>query len=140
MERFQQDKLIHSLGQSILLSVGILIAVTVFFFIYKLMPDRRVLWCEALSGALVATALWETDWFLFVKLVPTFDSQKVYGTMGAVIALLIWVYSSSLITLYGANFSAKLHKAAKKAEVPAPDKFVPVRFHGSTKTSGHFPA
>lgn len=135
---FQKDQLIRSLGQTILLSVGILMAVTVFLFIYKLMPDRKVRWCEALSGAIVATALWEADWFVFVNLVPTFDSQKVYGTIGAVIALLTWIYTSSLITLYGANFSAKLHKQARLQEVPVTGSFSTVSFPG-TKASGHSP-
>ena len=116
---FKQDQIINSLGHSILLGTGILIAVTVFCFTYKLMPDCRVSWCEALSGAVVATFLWEADWWIFVSLVPAFDSQKVYGTMGAIIALLMWVYTSSLITVFGANFSAKLHKAEQLPEVPA---------------------
>jgi membrane protein len=116
---FKQDQIINSIGHSFLLGTGILIAVTVFCFTYKLMPDRKVPWCEALSGAVVATILWETDWWIFVNLVPVFDSQKVYGTMGAIIALLTWVYTSSLITLFAANFSAKLHKAEQLPEAPA---------------------
>jgi len=116
---FTHDQVINSIGHSILLGTGILIAVTVFCFTYRLMPDRKVRWCEAFSGALVATTLWEIDWWIFVNLVPVFDSQKVYGTMGAIIALLTWVYTSSLITLFGANFSAKLHKAEPMLEAPA---------------------
>ncbi len=106
---FSQDQIIKTMGKTILLCTGISIAIIVFFFVYKLMPDRKVHWCEALSGAVVATLLWELDWSIFVKLVPVFDSQRVYHTMGAIIALLTWIYTSSLITLFGANFSAKLH-------------------------------
>ncbi len=113
---FRQDKIINSLGHSIFLGTGILIAVTVFSCIYKLMPDRKVQWCEAFSGAVVATILWELDWWIFVNLVPIFDSQRVYGTMGAIIALLTWVYTSSLITLFGANFAARLHSSGQSAE------------------------
>jgi YihY family inner membrane protein len=82
------------------------------------MPDCRVSWGEAFSGAVVATTLWEADWWIFVNLVPAFDSQKVYGTMGAIIALLMWVYTSTLITVFGANFSATLHKAEQLSEAP----------------------
>jgi YihY family inner membrane protein len=122
---FEHDQVINSLGQSVLLGTGLLIAVTVFFFIYKLMPDRKVLWFEAFSGAIVATTLWEADWCIFVRLVPVFDSQKVYGTMGAVIALLTWVYTSSLIMLFGANFSARLHKTGQEPEAVC-DESIPV--------------
>jgi YihY family inner membrane protein len=113
---FKRDQVINSLGQSILLGTGLLIAVTVFFCIYKLMPDRRVPWFEAFSGAVVATTLWEADWCIFVRLVPVFNSQNVYGTMGAVIALLTWVYTSSLIMLFGASFTAKLHNTGLEPE------------------------
>jgi YihY family inner membrane protein len=111
---FAKDQIVHAFWGWIILSAGIVMAISVFFFIYKLMPDRKVHWCEALSGALVATALWETDWKVFSSLVPIFDSH-IYGTIGFIIALLTWVYTSSLITLYGANFAAKLHRKAEKA-------------------------
>jgi len=74
-----------------------------------LVPDRKVMWSEAFSGALVSTLLWEIGSFVFVRLVPFFDYQRMYGRMGAVIALLAWVYTSNLIMLFGANFSAQLH-------------------------------
>jgi YihY family inner membrane protein len=115
---FAKDQIVNAFWEWIILAAGFIIAVAVFFFIYKLMPDRKVHWCEALSGAIVATILWETDWKVFSNLVPAFDSH-VYGTTGFIIALLTWVYTSSLITLYGANFAAKLHrKEAVEASVP----------------------
>jgi len=107
---FAQDELINAMYYSIVIGAGFLMAITVFFFIYKLMPDRKVHWHEALSGALIATTLWEVASYIFGKYVPMLDSQRVYGTMGAIMALLAWVYTCSLITLYGANFSAKLHR------------------------------
>ena len=105
-----QAHLINWLWSSTLLGSGLVIAILVFFLIYKLMPDRRVPWHEALSGAAIAAVLWEVGSYIFARLVPFFDYQRVYGKMGAVIALLTWVYASSLITLYGANFSAQLHR------------------------------
>ena len=107
---FPEDPLIDAMWRWIILGAGVLIAISVFLFIYKLMPDCRVGWREAFSGAIVATVLWEADWKIFAQLVPVFDSQKVYGTTGFIIALLTWVYTSSLIALYGANFSARLYR------------------------------
>ena len=74
------------------------------------MPDRTIRWREAFSGAIVASTLWEVSSNIFVKLVPFFDYERVYGTMGAVITILAWVYTSSFIMLFGANFSAQLHR------------------------------
>ena len=118
---FASDQIINAMWAWIIFGAGFVIAIAVFFFIYKLMPDRKVLWREALSGAIVATILWEADWRIFAKLVPVFDPQKVYGTTGFIIALLTWVYTSSLITLYGASFSARLHGPEREREGAQPE-------------------
>jgi len=93
----------------------------VFFLIYKLMPDRRVLWFEALSGAVVAATVWELGSYLFAKLVPVLDPQQVYGRTAAIILLLIWVYTSSLIMLFGASFSAQLHQPSADSATSHPE-------------------
>ncbi len=111
-EEFRQDAIISGLWSSILLAIGSLLAVLVFFCVFKLMPDRKVLWQEALSGAVVSAVLWEVGSYIFVKLFPSFDLERVYGRTGAMIALLAWVYTSNLIMLFGANFSAGLHGPA----------------------------
>jgi len=108
---FAKDQIILTFWKWPIWAAGILIAIVVFLFVYKLMPDCHIRWTEALTGSLVATTLWEFDWEIFIRLVPVFDPQRVYGTIGFIIALLTWLYASSLITLYGANFSAKLHGA-----------------------------
>jgi membrane protein len=96
----------------VLIGIGLLIAVLVFTLVFKMTPHCKVRWQEAISGAVATTIMWEIGSFIFVKLVPYFDYQKVYGRMGAVIALLTWVYTSSLIMLFGANLSAQLHSIA----------------------------
>jgi membrane protein len=93
----------------VLFGAGLLIAVLVFTLVFKWMPHRNVYWTEAFSGALVTTLMWEIGSYIFGRLVPFFDYQRIYGKMGAVIALLAWVYTSNLILLFGANFSAQLH-------------------------------
>jgi membrane protein len=93
----------------ILLGSGFLIAVLIFTLVFKWMPHRLVLWREAFSAAVVTTLLWEIGSYIFGKVVKYFDYQRIYGKMGAVIALLAWVYTSNMIVLFGANFSAQLH-------------------------------
>jgi membrane protein len=102
----------------ILFGTGLLIAILVFTLLFKMTPHCKVRWNEAISGAVIATIMWEIGSLIFVQLVPFFDSQKVYGRMGAVIAVLTWVYTSSLIMLFGANFSAQLHSGAGDKSVP----------------------
>jgi membrane protein len=104
----------------ILLGAGLLIAMIVFALIYKLTPHCKVLWREAFSGALVSTVLWEIGSIIFVKLLPFFNYQKTYGRMGAIIALMGWVYTSDLIMLFGANFSAQLNRSSMEKTVQEP--------------------
>jgi membrane protein len=107
---FADDPIIHRLWSLVFLAAGSLIAVIVFALIYKLMPDCQISWFEALSGSIAATFIWEVGSYLFVRIVPYFDYQRVYGKAGAIIALLVWVYTSNLIMLYGANFAAQFHR------------------------------
>jgi membrane protein len=107
----------------VLLGTGMLIAVLVFAFLFKWTPHRKVIWGEAFSGALVSTIMWEIGSFIFVKLVPYFDYQRIYGRMGAVIALLVWVYTSSLLLLFGAHFSAQVHWIRTEIPLPVPGGF-----------------
>jgi membrane protein len=105
----------------LLLGAGLLIAVFVFALLYKLTPHCKIFWKEAFSGALVATVLWELGSYIFVKLVPIFDYQRIYGKMGAVIALLTWVYTSNMIMIFGANFTAQLDWMTSKTQIPESD-------------------
>lgn len=100
-----------------LLGTGLLIAVLVFALIFKYIPHRKVFWKEAFLGALVFIVIWELGSLIFVKLLPFFNYQRIYGRMGAVIALLVWVYTSNLILLFGANFTAQLHRVRLQGPV-----------------------
>ncbi len=125
-ERFRiyfRDPIISWLWQSVLYVAVFFLAILVFTCVYKLMPDKKVDWRDALSGALLSALLWEMGTFIFIKLVPSFDFDRIYGRMGAVIMLLVWVYTSNLIMLFGANFSAQLQRVASERLPAAGDAF-----------------
>jgi membrane protein len=94
---------------SILLATGFLVTVFVLAMIYKWTPHCRVFWNEAFSGAAVSAVMLEFAGYIFMRLVPAFDYQQVYGRMGTVVTLLAWVYTSNMIALFGANFCAQMH-------------------------------
>ncbi len=110
LDVYFKDPIIIWLWFAVSYSAVFLLAILVFTCVYKLMPDKKVEWREAVSGAVVSAVLWELVTFIFIKLVPYFDYERVYGRMGAVITLLVWVYTSNLMMLFGANFSAQLHR------------------------------
>ncbi|RME51324.1 MAG: YihY/virulence factor BrkB family protein [Caldilineae bacterium] len=88
-----------------------------FLVLYRWTPNADVRWTEAAWGAATATFGWRLavsafTWYLSSGLV---NYQLVYGTLGTVIALLFWIYLSSLVTLLGAHLGAAiaLHRRAK---------------------------
>ena len=95
---------------SIMILTGVLVMVFVFAIIYKWTPNCKVFWKEAFSGAIVAAVMLEFAGYLFIRLVPVFDYQLVYGRMGAAVTLLAWVYTSNMIVLFGANFCSQMRR------------------------------
>ncbi|HLG13334.1 MAG TPA: YihY/virulence factor BrkB family protein [Blastocatellia bacterium] len=96
--------------QTMFAVASLVVTISLFALVYKLLPNTPVPWLEALPGAVVAGVLWEGAKFGFASLLPYFHYDLVYGSIGAAVALLSWVYFSSLIMLFGAQFTALLHR------------------------------
>jgi membrane protein len=87
-----------------------LIMFFVFFFLYRLIPRTNVRWSHVFWGALVAASGWEIltsgfTWYLGSGLA---QYELVYGSLGAVVALMFYIYWSGWILLFGAHLSAAI--------------------------------
>ncbi|MGC1488275.1 MAG: YhjD/YihY/BrkB family envelope integrity protein, partial [Albidovulum sp.] len=61
------------------------------------------------TGSVVAAVLWALVSFAFSLYLENFGSyNRVYGAIGAVIALMMWLYLSAYIVLFGAVLNAEL--------------------------------
>ncbi|WP_172330576.1 YihY/virulence factor BrkB family protein [Mangrovicoccus sp. HB161399] len=91
----------------IVLSLGI---------IYRIAPNRRAARVPWLSpGALLATAVWAVASVGFTVYLERFASyNEVYGSLGAVIALLMWFFISALVVLLGAAVNAELERHTRE--------------------------
>ena len=96
--------------------IGAAALLTAFSLVYALGPrrgparDDRSL-RSVLPGALVATGLWFAVSLLFTAYVAHFGSyDKTYGTLGALISLLIWLWLGNMTFLLGALFNAESHQ------------------------------
>ena len=70
---------------------------------------RRWTWRASLPGAVLATLLWFLATLLFGFYVTRFANyNRVYGSLGAAIALLAWLYLIALCVLIGAEFNAQI--------------------------------
>ena len=65
-------------------------------------------WSASLPGAAVATVLWFLSTLLFGIYVTRFANySRVYGSLGAAIALMFWLFLIALSILIGAEFNAQ---------------------------------
>ena len=76
--------------------------------LYRWVPRTSVRWREVVWGALLSATGWEIaqrifSWYLTSGFARY---QLVYGSLGAVIAFMLWLYVTSLIVLYGAHLCA----------------------------------
>jgi len=87
-----------------------------FLLLYKVVPYTRVGWGEVWRGALLAALAWEGAKGLFAWYLGSGLARYnlVYGSLEAVIALLLWSYITGTILLLGAEFCAQYAKAARK--------------------------
>ncbi|HXE89723.1 MAG TPA: YihY/virulence factor BrkB family protein [Terriglobales bacterium] len=88
--------------------IAILTSIAVIALIYHHGVPRTQPWHRVLPGAVVATFLWLLTTALFAWYVKTFAVYSVvYGSLGAAIALLVWMYLVSIVILVGAEFNAR---------------------------------
>ena len=88
--------------------------------LYKLGTPLRLSWRETLPGAVLATALWFASTLVFGWYVTRFANySRVYGSLGAGIALLFWLFLTSLSVLCGAEFNGQLRLAHDSTDLPA---------------------
>ncbi len=90
--------------------LAIAVVVLLAWAIYYVLPNVRLSVGEALVGALVATGLWIVVTLVFRAYVQHFGTySRVYGTIGAVMVLLIWMYLTMLAILTAGIVAAELH-------------------------------
>ena len=100
--RFPGGPVFWRLGD-IVLSFGVI--TTVFGLLYKVMPDTDVPWRDAWMGALLTAVLFGVGKSLIGLYLGASAITSTYGAAGSVIVVLVWVYYSSQIVLFGAEFT-----------------------------------
>jgi membrane protein len=96
--------------QGIFAILSFLITVLLFVAVYRFLPRAEVTLRDTLPGAIVAGLLWEVAKYGFAWSLGYFHYDQIYGSVGAVVAVLTWSYVSSLILLFGAQLTAVFHR------------------------------
>jgi membrane protein len=96
--------------QGVFATLSFLVTVALFVLVYRFMPRAEVTLRDTLPGAVLAGLLWEIAKYLFALTLSYFHYDEIYGSVGAVVAVLTWSYVSSLILLFGAQLTAVFHR------------------------------
>jgi membrane protein len=91
-----------------------------FASIFKIVPDVQIAWREVWLGAVVTALLFVLGKTVIAYYLGRSGVESAYGAAGSVLVMLAWVYYSSQILFFGAEFT-KLHAEESRARVkPAP--------------------
>jgi membrane protein len=92
--------------------------------LYRFAPSRdKPKWRWTTPGALGATVLWLVGSGLFSLYVGQFGNyNETYGTLGAVVVLLTWLWLSSYVVLLGAELDAELENQTGRDTTTGPEK------------------
>ncbi|MFD2513109.1 YihY/virulence factor BrkB family protein [Pontibacter locisalis] len=101
-----------------ILSVGII--TLLFTLIFKYLPDATIRWKDTLVGAFVTALLFTIGKFLISWYIGTSDPGSAYGAAGSIIIILVWIYYSSLIVFYGAEFTQEFARKFGQRIHPKP--------------------
>ena len=94
-------------------AIATLTSIAVIALIYHNAVPRTQPWHSVIPGATLATAMWFSATMLFGFYLRHYaDYSIIYGSLGAAIALLVWMYMVSLVVLVGAEFNAMLFPRA----------------------------
>lgn len=113
MERFPNLTVVLVYVVNILTSF--LITAFIFAAIFKVLPDARIKWKHVRIGACVTAVLFMLGKFAISFYLGNNRLSSAYGTAGAIIVVLMWVYYSSMILYFGAAFTHAyvIHKGSR---------------------------
>jgi len=87
------------------LTVSLAIITLIFAVIFKVLPDAKIKWRDVWVGAFVTTLLFTLGKYLIGVYLGASTVANAYGAAGSLVLLLVWIYYSSIILLFGAEFT-----------------------------------
>ncbi|HEX8906440.1 MAG TPA: YihY/virulence factor BrkB family protein, partial [Longimicrobiaceae bacterium] len=85
--------------------VSLVVITLLFGAIFKVLPDARIAWRDVWIGALVTALLFEIGKWAIGLYLGNSNPGKAYGAAGSLAVLLVWIYYTAMIVLFGAEFT-----------------------------------
>ena len=98
--------------------VSLAMITLLFSTIFKVLPDVVLSWKDVVLGALITAILFSLGRYGIAAYLAYTATASTYGAAGSVVLILLWVYYSSLILLFGAAFTRVHMQAQGKKIIP----------------------
>lgn len=115
---------------SVLPAIGyvttLLLYAVAFAFLYHYLPDRRVQWRQAFIGGVITSALFALGRYAIGVYIATVAPGSAYGSMGALVISLVWIYYATVVFFVGALMTAVIDERLRarshlaEAGIPCP--------------------
>jgi membrane protein len=100
--------------------ISVLVFIAAFGAMYRVLPDARIAWADAWRGALLTTVLFIAGKWAIDLYIRHASVGGAYGSAGALVVLLTWVYYAAIIVLMGAELTHGLSVARGEPVKPQP--------------------
>jgi membrane protein len=91
--------------QALNLAISLAVITLLFAAMFKVLPDAKISWRSVWPGAIFTGVLFVLGKYLIGLYLGQSNPGEAYGAAGSLAVLLLWVYYSSLIVLFGAEFT-----------------------------------
>ncbi|HET7441916.1 MAG TPA: YihY/virulence factor BrkB family protein [Terriglobales bacterium] len=100
-------------------SIAVGFTVLAVEIVYYLAPNVKQRFLATLPGAILAVGCWiGLSYLLGIYFRHFANFNKTYGTLGAAIALMVWLYWTGFALLVGAELNAELAKVSQEGKLP----------------------
>jgi membrane protein len=103
------------------MAVSVVVTTVLFALLYRFLPDVRLHWRHVTTGAFVTAVLFTIGQQLIGLYLGQSTVASSYGAAGSVMILLLWVYYSCQLLLFGAEFT-RVYSERQGAK-PRPESF-----------------
>lgn len=85
--------------------ITFIVVTLLFAIVFKVLPDAKIKWRDVITGAMITALLFMIGKFAITFYIGSSNVSSAYGTAGSLVILLLWIYYSSLILYFGAEFT-----------------------------------
>jgi membrane protein len=96
--------------------ISLMFITVIFGLLFKVLPDARIRWRDVWVGSMVTTGLFTLGKYLIGFYLGNSTFNSAYGAAGSLVIILVWVYYSTVIFLFGAELTS-VYATERGAEI-----------------------